>query len=446
MPNLNPLKILLIRNIFANVGDEAMLCCEIDELRHSFPTANLTILTDNPQRIGAVYNIETDLSETILTTPFTSESLRLIHYNLLENRKSLKNSISKPISKLSTQSLLPLNCQLFVWNSYRVKQQKRTIGLRSDLRQLLDRLAQADLVIGGGGLIPSIPGIFLPKVALYKSLSILGVPFIFHGQTVLPQTGAEEVYRMATKILLRDRNLSRQHACAFGVSEQKAIEKLDPAFYMPIVDLQNSLNLETLQFVSQPFIAINIREWKNINFDISFSELAISLNNFHQSYPSFRILFFAMQAYGADNDLISIDKLRHQLLPTIETHILAATIRPSVLASVLAKAFAVITSRYHGAVFSLANAVPTIGISVSAEYDIKLTGIFSMFDATAFLLSADTLNSTQLIHLLNSIVATRETLVCKFQHKKVALSSLPRLTCILNELFSQQQEKITDNL
>ncbi len=439
--NTNRFKILLIRNIFSNIGDEAMLCSEIDEIQRSFPNAQLTVLTDDPQRIRDNYKVETDFSETVLTTLFSKKSNRFIHNNLLASKKSLKNSLSKSISNLSTQSLLPLNCRLFVWNSYRLRRQKRIIGLQPPQKKLLEQICKADIVLGGGGLIPSIKGIFLPKVALYKSLSALRVPFILHGQTVLPDKRADEVYCKAERVLLRDQNLSRKNALAFGVSEENLVEKLDPAFFLPIVSLENLLDSDTLKFVNEPFIAINLREWKSQNFDNSFAKLAISLNRFHELNPKFGMLFFSMQEYGVDNDFTAINKLRNQLSPTIQTQVFSAKIRPSVLTSVLAKALAVITSRYHGAVFPLSNAVPTIGISVSGEYDAKLNGIFSMFEASEFLLSAHTLETNQVSNLLNLIAEKREAIVSKLRQKKVVLSLQPQLTDVLNDFFANHQAR-----
>ena len=70
-------QIILIRNIFSNVGDEAMLGCEIEEIREAFPNFRLQVLTDDPSRIAQLYQVETDFSDTVLTTPFANENNRI---------------------------------------------------------------------------------------------------------------------------------------------------------------------------------------------------------------------------------------------------------------------------------------------------------------------------------------------------------------------------------
>jgi polysaccharide pyruvyl transferase WcaK-like protein len=435
MPNRKN-QILLIRNIFSNVGDEAMLACEIAEIRRAFPLAALKVLTDDPPRIARLYKVEADFSDVVLTTPFSREKNRFVHNNFLKNDGSLKNSLSGPISDLSTRFLLPMLCRRFVAVSRMTKSARSRVLLPEHQQKLLNDLNSARLVIGGGGLIPSITGIFLPKRALYKSLSALGVPYILHGQTVLPEGGAEAVYRSAARVLLRDREFSRQTALKFGAAPENLIEKLDPAFDLAAAP-EERLDSDVLRFIQKPFFAVNLREWKNGDFSGLFADLAEVFDKFHRLHQKVRIVFFPMQEYGTDHDLTAINKLRKPLNPEIESLTLSADIRPEVLKSILGKAFAVITGRYHGAVFGLSAAVPTIGISVSAEYDVKLKGILSMFAADDFLVSARRAEKDKMFVLLKRILEDRPQIISDLQSEKEKLRNLPELKDVLTEVWRQ---------
>jgi polysaccharide pyruvyl transferase WcaK-like protein len=431
-------QILLIRNIFANVGDEAMLCCEIEEIRRFLPNFRLKVLTDDPERIKQLYTVETDYSDTVLTTPFTRPNQRFVHNNLLANGNSLVNVLNKRISGLTTGVMLPLMCRRFVSHSATVNDSSYRPRLPAHQQNLLNNLKSARLVIGGGGLIPSIKGIFLPKVALYQSLPRLGVPYILHGQTVLPESGAEEVYRNAARVLLRDHQRSKQTAVGFGAAAGNLIEKLDPAFNLAPAD-EKSIPAAILDFLRRPFLAVNLRGWKARNFQAQFANLAKAVNEFHQFNSERRVVFFPMQAYGTDNDLNAIEQVRNQLDPDIESLILPADISPKVLKAVLARSFATITSRYHGAVFGLTAGVPTIGISVSSEYDVKLNGIFSMFAADDFLIPAARLETKDILGRLRNISANGSSIRSKLSEENRKLQTLPGLGEIVTDFLRRPE-------
>ena len=55
--------------------------------------------------------------------------------------------------------------------------------------------------------------------------------------------------------------------------------------------------------------------------------------------------------------------------------------------------------------------MPALGISVSAEYDVKLQGIFSMFEANEFLFSAAELNIERILRSLRKIFYNRSGII-----------------------------------
>src|SRR5688572_26170647 len=99
------MEVLLIRNVFSNLGDEAMLHCEIMELKELTPRIKMTVLTDNPATVEKNYAVNAGFSDAVLATPFSASSLRLVHKGLLN--RSGKNNLSKALSVLSSKSILP---------------------------------------------------------------------------------------------------------------------------------------------------------------------------------------------------------------------------------------------------------------------------------------------------------------------------------------------------
>lgn len=257
------MNILLIRNIFSNLGDEAMLRCEIEEIKNLTPKSTLTILTDNPEIIRRKYEVDTDYSDAVLNTPFSDPSHRLIHKQL--NKKTGTNKMGKLLSDLTEKTILPYHIMLFVKNAHRLHKKTFLLPFPEHHRKLLRHIQRADLIIGGGGLIPSIKGIYLPKKALYQAIQILEKPLILHGQSILPSI-EPEILQIPKKIILRDHSVSRRNIKRTGAAEENLIDGVDPAFTLQTKSLSDFPDSEILKFISQPFIALNLRGWKKNDF------------------------------------------------------------------------------------------------------------------------------------------------------------------------------------
>lgn len=432
------MELLLIRNVFSNLGDEAMLHCEIMELKELTPRIKLTVLTDNPATVEKNYAVNAGFSDAVLATPFSAPSLRLVHKGLLN--RSGKNNFSKALSVLSSKSILPFFCDTFVKNARRLKAGKTLLASPAHHRELLRRIQGTHLIIGGGGLVPSIREIYRPKKALYEAARILEKPVLLHGQTILPEIDPDLVKNI-NKIILRDSRLSRQNALRLGAEEENLISGLDPAFFLETHTAKDFPQGEIAEFIREPFIAVNLRDWKKADYQPRFRQIAEALNSFSRRSSIKRILFFGMQMGAGVNDFKTNEKMRKYLSGDWQTSCFPPGSDSIWLKTILGKAFCVISLRYHGAVFALTQAVPTVSFSVSAEYDVKLRGVFQMFGAEEFLHQLEKIETSQLISQLDRIAADRTAIVDKLRQKKEKLAASPRLKDVLLKLITEEHGK-----
>lgn len=148
-----------------------------------------------------------------------------------------------------------------------------------------------------------------------------------------------------------------------------------------------------------------------------------------------------MQKSETVSDFRSFEIIKKYLSKDFQTQIFPFEYDPIWLKSVLGQAFCALTIRYHGAIFGLTQAVPTIGFSVSSEYNVKLSGVFQMFNEENWLFNLKNLNTNDLFSQLEIIAEQRNSIIEKLGRRYEKLKSLPDLKEILTGYFDERNRK-----
>jgi polysaccharide pyruvyl transferase WcaK-like protein len=348
----------LLRNVFQNTGDEAMLAAEIAFLRHRFPHLPLHVLTDDPHAVSARYRVSASYSDAALLNPWPSgapsKSPRILRF--LRNR-----------------FFLPPQCRRFLRHAA-----EGGSSLPASQQTLLDTLHRSRLLIAGGGLVPSVSHVETVRRTLLKASSSLQIPYLLHGVSIFRASQSYPPYANAHSILLRDPAGSATNALSCGVPTQKLVDSFDPVFCSPFPQLPAPLT------PAEPFAAVCLRS----GFSPSqISAIAAQLLQLAEAGLVSRFLLIPFQLHPAASDLPILKRLQSLLGP-------AAVLSPSYLhdpfrlPALFSRARFTIAARYHAALFSLAAGTPALGLSVSPEYTLKLAGAFQSFRQPAWLLSS----------------------------------------------------------
>ncbi|MGR3319939.1 MAG: polysaccharide pyruvyl transferase family protein [Candidatus Anammoxibacter sp.] len=430
-------QILLFRNLFKSIGDEAMLEADIERIKSLFPEDQLTVFTDNPIEISKKYNVATEFSEISLSHPFHRKNIYRLRSILSSKGRICQGiSISSYVVAIVSRIFLAVSCRLFVWNAKRLSMQKSVVFQFSLQKRLLQFLSNADLLIAGGGLLPSLPLVFIPRKTIYRAASILNIPVILHGQSMPDNQQLAVPLRDVTQIVLRDHELSYKTAMKLGVSKERLHLGVDPAFFLkpaPEEDVDAVFKEIRFDFTKESFIAVNVRGWKTKDFRPFFEKLAEALKAF-QKQSSLPILLFGMQSYWNRDDHVELEMLKECLHDIKPIKILRRGLKPSVMKGILGRAYCVVTSRYHGAVFGLCQGVPAITLSVSREHDVKLLGIMKMFENEDYFFRLEELDSGKILDRLNSFSRNYETVRMKLLDR---MNSLKHYNAIPDQLFQK---------
>lgn len=255
---------------------------------------------------------------------------------------------------------------------------------RDDLHELVQRIANADvLVMGGGGLFQDHHrfavadlGVFpAPGVSYYAQLCLLarrvGVPYMLFAMGVGPLQTAEarevtrEIFQHAAHVSVRDQvsaTLLRQ----IGVTREVVVGA-DPGWLVPCVDRMD-LGQQFPALSGRPVAVVVPRDWP-------FTErwrqsLAAGLEVLEEA--GWAILWLPFQTSEHGNDLGIVDELRRGLNRSTPQAI-ARCARPEEAARIIGSANALVAMRLHALILGLQARVPSLAV----EYDEKLAAVAS---------------------------------------------------------------------
>ncbi len=369
--------VVLVRNTFDNLGDVAMLACELDALRRYAPGARVTALSDD-RSLCAQFPEVTWGEGDLALSPAVPQTARAIARRAQPQSSRIRAAAGRAWSGFAAP-YRRRSIQRFTGAAERLAAGDASTGLPARPRRLLESLRSADLVIGGGALMGSVPAVSDGRRAVYRALRALGVPYVLNGVS-LTDPWTDGTFSGAALVVVRDRLFSAARALQCGVPPERLVEAVDPAFALPPADAdQVRATLESLALASRAFLAVNVRQTEPARLAQVLAGLAATLPHAARQLHAGTVLLFGMQQFRENHDGDALERLRRLIAPELPVRVWMPDQNPALLKGVLAEARAVVSCRYHGAVFGLSSGVPTVGLVVSSDYDVKLRGLFQWY-------------------------------------------------------------------
>jgi polysaccharide pyruvyl transferase WcaK-like protein len=349
------MKICIIGDVngsqYYHLGDEAMFTASVDELRTRYPLADIVALSEDSK--------------------FTS-------------RRHGIDSINIP----SVNKFQPIQ---FVGNIrqkiFGLKRLPTTFRERSQLKAKVKHAVHGSdvLFISGAGNLASE----FPHHVFYKSLCARyalnrGIPVIVSGQTLGPYLTRKDKRRLmewlpkVSVLCLRDEKYSISIARELGVPAHKIIICIDDAF-----SLKASFSAQLKQYSSTSgFIAVSLycKDGKAGEMAAWFGALFDALVSKYDLDIVFIPHVIRSNKDTGDIDLANL--IRERMTRRDKIRVISRFFYDREAKWLTSQARLVISSRYHGLVFSLSSGVPSVGISVRTNgyTESKVNGIFEFFD------------------------------------------------------------------
>jgi polysaccharide pyruvyl transferase CsaB len=286
--------------------------------------------------------------------------------------------------------------------------------LWTDLQSVLEAVRRCDLVIlGGGGLFMDYwgvdPSTLLTKYhsdnSFYSGFPLLAKlndkPCMIYSVGVGPlfsESGkalTRMAFELADVVTVRD-NESRKLAESIGIESDTIQVLVDPAFGLPSDQLKADEALTGARVPrDMPLIGVCLRNW-----DISVPEVAwqqqvaAALDRFIETQNVF-VLFVPFQVLPEQektNDLLVARRVMGMMRNASAASLLQDICSPGDIAGILAQCDLVVGMRLHSLIFSLKEAVPSVGI----VYDPKIKSTMIRAGVGEYAIELSTLTSEKL--------------------------------------------------
>ena len=351
-----------------NMGDISMLQVAVNRLNGLWPDAVIQIITKNPARLmnycpGAVP----------LSLEGRKKCLRGRH---LINRLRMK--LPQVVSRRLDEAEFSAKYRhpgLF-WSIVDLKNRVRGIRMSEDIESFRDSIRNANLVIasGGGYLTDSFKMHAIELLATLGMAANLGKRTAMFGQGIGPIQDPElfqvcsDVLSKVDFICLRESRAGMPLLRKMNISEKKVIVTGDDAISTVLDNIEDNLgsgigiNVRAAYYSGIDLNVLN--PIKNaltrvaVGVNANLIPIPISFHDFDSDIKTSKILL------GEHNKEI-------QGLKEIDT--------PKKVIKQISRCKVVLTGSYHGAVFSLAQGVPVIGLAKSQYYVQKFEGIADQF-------------------------------------------------------------------
>jgi polysaccharide pyruvyl transferase WcaK-like protein len=336
-----------------NSGDEAILASLLSGLRHKIPTAELTVLSSDPDFTTATHNVN------------------------------------------SLPEILPAT----IWRHLIC-----SVGpSRKRYRTALDLILQSELlIVGGGGLIFDRVESnrylleFLAKIDYLCRknihLALIGVgvgPLHFESSRravvrTLSQARLIVVRESASKSLLEDIGLS--HENMFVAGDLGVL--LEPIGEKRVHDLMNEIGLRRSESLT---VAVCLRgeDARRPTLQTSLERLCRYLTTKYQA----SIWFLPFQFAGGDDDRPGLAKLKSTLSDQGNIKFVDKFLTPAEIHGLIGQTDFVVGERFHSLVFASANSKPFVGIS----YHAKVARLFQMMNREDLVVNLDDIDEGSLV-------------------------------------------------
>ncbi|MDD3006533.1 MAG: polysaccharide pyruvyl transferase family protein [Candidatus Pacebacteria bacterium] len=405
---------IVIANAYAkgSGGDMAILSVLIAEMRRVFDNPDITVATIDTNANMEPLFPDVRFVPSLITTIWDEES---------------KNRIAKLYSLLRNGSATVL------WSlAYRFGKKRPDWLLQKAEKEAMNRLADADLVVGvGGGYIREIPGFMrimdlaLTLRMLYLS-QMMGKLTVLHSQSVGPfgnkaqEKFAGYVLRKMQFIITRE-SISLKLLKKMGVKEDLTMGSVDAAFLVrgknytrkPLPEEFTSMK----KAYAGPLIGVTARDWLDKKAQARYEkEMAIALDHIAEKYDAC-IVFIPQTTVerNTDDDRIIEKRIFENMRQKNRAVLLEGSYDHQTLLSIYESLDFLIGTRFHSVIFALTAKVPALVIA----YEHKAEGIMEDLGLAEWVIKMENVESSLMV---DAFVKLYEEKDIYLKHLEKALS------------------------
>ena len=382
---------ILITHFYSrtNKGDAALASVLISELRRQFGDPELSLLT--PDR--------TEPGETFEGVPLESNFAYLSSFRF-----------TKKVHKLGYAIALVFSTVVFCLARRRLR---IDLWLPTDLRKVVQRYADADLVIpvgggymGGGRTVNSIFNTVLTLHPLVLAW-LLGKPTVVFSQSFGPYKYRIERllvrWVLNTCVILTLVREDESMAFLHGIGVPDPVRSVDSGFLLDSGDASADLRSRFGLPADQLLIGVTGRHWLDPDpqdrYESAVAQTIDHLCEHHDAHIVFVPQVTA--AFFDDDDRVANRSIADRTVHRDRVHVLEDELDPHEVKAVIEDIDLMIGTRFHSIIFSLTSYVPAVAI----QYNHKASGIMSDLDLGDWLIMIDQVTEPALTALCERLIA-----------------------------------------
>lgn len=396
------MKIVIVNaHSFHNLGDAAILQTMVDSLCQEFPSCEIVVCSDTPEKDQTAYKDVRVLG---------------IDYPWLKVPSYLKRLVS-------------IFFHIRFWLNIFLHKSgfKKVVPLQHDALLLIDEIASADLVVScGGGYINSLGKLFTRISHIYAGI-IFGKPTVLYSQSVSDLRSFWHRWLVAFVINRCDLFVAREKQTLeylhfLGVSDEKVRLHADSAFLQGFV--KKGVGEDLLADVAplaKRKIGMTITRWSFPGHDNPEQLFKHYIDSIHR-LTSVVIseldcdLYIFPQVTGPNrysDDRVTAKEIFSQF-DTERIHLLEKEYSPEQLKGMIACMDLFVGTRMHSNIFALGAQVPTLAIA----YQEKTIGIMRELGLERWVLDINTIDSNSLVVKIVALWEDRDNIALKL-HKLI---------------------------
>jgi colanic acid/amylovoran biosynthesis protein len=391
----------------SNRGDAAILEGVYQSLEEVYPSADITVMTENPQAAELVHGIDAE-----------PQTLAGFQWGL--SKKNAARAYLSLTSPLHNQGIVPPGFEY--------------IKNRGNIQPYLD----ADLVISTGGQF--LTDVYFPgKVGVlweHYFLNQLNTPVVIYAQTLGPFN--RQPYRQMTKsvldktklIITRDRQ-SKKIVEDLGISTPVYFTA-DAAFSMDHqMDRESFLDVlsasDTLPDENEFTVSISVREWSHTDADTSIDNYAQTIADVADwlvEEKSVDIVFAStctgLAGYHTDDRLMAgqvVNRMEHGQQKGVQ--ILAGEYTPQDLVEIYEQMDLHIGMRMHSDILAMMAETPVVAI----QYQFKTEGLMEQFGLLDYMIDINDINKKSLRQIVDKALSNRSFITETIQSELPAVQN-----------------------
>lgn len=369
---------------YKNVGDEAQLNADLEDLKAAFPSALIRVLTPDEKYTYSEHN-GVLVQEAPRTAIYNSNNNPIYGFIKQKETRGLKYKSVNTVFKF----LFILKSVLIYMNSFLIKNSLPTFFLPVRSSAFMFALKKADIVyFSGGGYLTGKTlsrlweGALISRIAKNwgKTVVLSGHTFGVWGSTWNKRI-AKWGFSRADLFTVRDPIDSVKALREVGIDEKRGFCVCDDALFCRMNNDKRFISGITGFDVDQQYIAVNIHYWGIANQEGKnrlLKMMGVILERAVSLTPC-KILFVPM--VPSDEETIN-DFLQRYPNPVYTTVNHKYDFR--IVRALYAFSHLTITMKHHPIIFSLGESVPVIALSQSDYYVHKNKGALSLFEQEEF--------------------------------------------------------------